>query len=626
VNGYVTLWATLKTPTGRHVERDWDEVFEQFSRRVEFRHDLHPGWSPSVFEDDYRELARVQRVFAMVLDIDEPKEKYGTVGWTLKGAQEAFDDFYGLIHTSKSHSATLHRFRVILPTNRPMSAFEYSGIWRRLDARFPHRLDPQAKDPSRFWYTPGVVGGGPFETTRLTGEPLNVDKILAWPEPEQTTAPAPEWRQVNKGADVEDRARKYIAKMDPGIAGSGGHDSTWRVAVALAQGFELSEEDTFQILKRDYNPRCSPPWSDRELRHKARQAVERSTVTAGYLLSDNRGLPPEAHANWSPNPPQLAAPAEERGVELMREPGDDSEETLVAQPAEGAWQRFGARRVADTMQVVWEEQQRKEPPPSVSTTHAELDRVIGGFRRGFNTVLGATTNWGKTSFTIAVVDEALRAGKRGLIVSCEDVEVVYGRRLASRRSGLNAMKMRDATLSVIEKDRLFEWVNAAEEIPWFLPAIGKSAEWIAAAITALCAEWDYDIVVVDYLQKVHTKAQDRRNEVSRVSDLIGSAIKQGNAAGLLLSQIKRLESGKQPGKHDLKESGDIENAAEHILIGCMGKSTDSYSGKQVEQRYLKVDKNKDGPQFGDPIWMQFEESTASFRNVGQMRQAVQECT
>lgn len=59
--------------------------------------------------------------------------------------------------------------------------------------------------------------------------------------------------------------------MPEAISGSGGHTATWNAARKLAD-FGLDESEIFSLLKSDYNPRCSPPWSDRDLEHKAKDA------------------------------------------------------------------------------------------------------------------------------------------------------------------------------------------------------------------------------------------------------------------------------------------------------------------------------------------------------------------
>ena len=68
-----------------------------------------------------------------------------------------------------------------------------------------------------------------------------------------------------------ERARGYVAKMPPAISGQGGHDATFAVAKAVIHDFALSEAEGWRILL-EYNERCSPPWSEQELRHKMESA------------------------------------------------------------------------------------------------------------------------------------------------------------------------------------------------------------------------------------------------------------------------------------------------------------------------------------------------------------------
>lgn len=71
---------------------------------------------------------------------------------------------------------------------------------------------------------------------------------------------------------MEERASAYVAKMDGAVAGSGGHNQTFYVACVLVHGFRLQDGAALSIL-REYNGRCSPPWSEPDLVHKIRSAA-----------------------------------------------------------------------------------------------------------------------------------------------------------------------------------------------------------------------------------------------------------------------------------------------------------------------------------------------------------------
>jgi hypothetical protein len=71
-----------------------------------------------------------------------------------------------------------------------------------------------------------------------------------------------------------DRARAYVAKIPGAISGASGHDQTFAVACALVK-FGLSPTDAWHLLLK-YNGRCVPPWTERELQHKLKDALQRA--------------------------------------------------------------------------------------------------------------------------------------------------------------------------------------------------------------------------------------------------------------------------------------------------------------------------------------------------------------
>jgi hypothetical protein len=83
-----------------------------------------------------------------------------------------------------------------------------------------------------------------------------------------------------------ERARAYVARMPGAISGSGGHSAAMRVARACATGFGLSEAEIVDVMG-EWSKRCSPPWSQKELLHKAHQAVSKPDPkgnSAGHML------------------------------------------------------------------------------------------------------------------------------------------------------------------------------------------------------------------------------------------------------------------------------------------------------------------------------------------------------
>lgn len=98
-------------------------------------------------------------------------------------------------------------------------------------------------------------------------------------------APAPR-TQPTSVADVV-RARRYLAKAEPAISGSGGHARTFVVACQMVRGFGLSEADAYALLS-EWNQTCVPPWSERDLRRKVHEAAHASAMPDGFLRDAKR--------------------------------------------------------------------------------------------------------------------------------------------------------------------------------------------------------------------------------------------------------------------------------------------------------------------------------------------------
>jgi len=136
-------------------------------------------------------------------------------------------------------------------------------------------------------------------------------KLYAW-ESSPTTAQlavAPEWlleklrppaptptprvtplREFSS-SDIHRRASAYLATIAPAISGAGGHAQTLLAAEHMALGFDLSEEDSFDLLWSKYNPRCVPPWTEKEIRHKVQEASTKGTAVRRGQHLEPRGGP-----------------------------------------------------------------------------------------------------------------------------------------------------------------------------------------------------------------------------------------------------------------------------------------------------------------------------------------------
>lgn len=111
-----------------------------------------------------------------------------------------------------------------------------------------------------------------------------LDALLAeyWPKPTnpiRTVTPTP------KADNVADRAARYLATMPGAVSGCSGHNVTFRAACVLVLGFNLTPGAAYPILV-EWNARCEPPWTEKELRHKL-DSANKQEGQRGELLNQD---------------------------------------------------------------------------------------------------------------------------------------------------------------------------------------------------------------------------------------------------------------------------------------------------------------------------------------------------
>lgn len=86
------------------------------------------------------------------------------------------------------------------------------------------------------------------------------------------------------------RCLAYLSNLPPAVSGSGGHSATLRAACECVR-FGLTDGEAMQALA-EYNRRCQPAWSERELAHKlasARRLAASESGTKGRPAPRPRG-------------------------------------------------------------------------------------------------------------------------------------------------------------------------------------------------------------------------------------------------------------------------------------------------------------------------------------------------
>jgi replicative DNA helicase len=216
---------------------------------------------------------------------------------------------------------------------------------------------------------------------------------------------------------------------------------------------------------------------------------------------------------------------------------------------------------------------------SATTGNAELDRMTGGLLRGWFWLVGANTNVGKSSWAVAVADENLQRGIGVVIVSLEDPESLYGDRLMLRRcyhkalvrgvSPVSADRLRLGKLTPEDHVLMADVAADAERKPIFLDARSLKGERIAREIGDLIDSVEgIEVIIVDYLQEIYSEGAHHsvRDKVSEMCRGIREVVKARDRCLVVTSQVTVEDPDKWPRRHQIRDSRDVVNAAEVVLM------------------------------------------------------------
>jgi hypothetical protein len=87
-------------------------------------------------------------------------------------------------------------------------------------------------------------------------------------------------------AEIQRRAKAYLDKIPGAISGNDGHKDTFKVACILVLGFDLSVDEALPLMQV-WNEKCQPPWDEKDLLHKLKDA-DKKTEERGSRWSMGR--------------------------------------------------------------------------------------------------------------------------------------------------------------------------------------------------------------------------------------------------------------------------------------------------------------------------------------------------
>lgn len=241
-----------------------------------------------------------------------------------------------------------------------------------------------------------------------------------------------------------------------------------------------------------------------------------------------------------------------------------------------------------------------------------LDDVV--FNSGELIILAARPSVGKTAFSLSCMLGMSKKGLKSGMICFEMSGERIARRIVSIKSGIPYSDIRDGvTMNGANYDKYRRAVSELREDKNISLCCGKSMDEITLKyeLTRMVREDNCKVVFIDYVQNVEGKGKTKEivDNVIRICERI---IGDMGISIILLAQINRSGEEEAPKISQLKDSGNLEQAADIVLMmdrkipgRPFGKMV---NGKLIEREYdrfgVKMDmerhcaiiigKNRDG--------------------------------
>lgn len=244
----------------------------------------------------------------------------------------------------------------------------------------------------------------------------------------------------------------------------------------------------------------------------------------------------------------------------------------------------------------WLDEAMQDDRPVIQTGLRAVDDIVEGLELGTTTIIGARPSVGKTAAMVSLALNMTQAGTPVGIVSAEMTARRVGRRLICADTGIGTKEFaREKHTPAVEESK----ARLAGLPLWVDQTPGIHVDRVCGRIRRWKRQHDIQVAFVDYLQLLGGDGDSDYERVTMACRKLQALGKELDIALVALAQVNRnamSRAERKPTMSDLKGSGEIEQAADVILL----LHRESYENDSLEGTFngneaqIIVAKNRDG--------------------------------
>ena len=237
----------------------------------------------------------------------------------------------------------------------------------------------------------------------------------------------------------------------------------------------------------------------------------------------------------------------------------------------------------------------------LDTGFIDLNKKLGGFHKSDLILIAARPGMGKTAFALNLVaNAAIRSKSSVAVFSLEMSKEQLVQRILSSQSNVALNNISKGKIADDEWKKLTDAMTVLSSSHIFIDDTpGIKVSEIRSKCRKLKMEKGLDMIMIDYLQLMEAdgRADNRQQEVSKISRSLKILAKEMNCPVIALSQLSRnTESGKDhmPKLSDLRDSGAIEQDADIVMFIYRDEYYTKMETKKKDLAEIIIAKNRHG--------------------------------
>ena len=249
------------------------------------------------------------------------------------------------------------------------------------------------------------------------------------------------------------------------------------------------------------------------------------------------------------------------------------------------------------MDVIEQRYQSKGAPVGIPTGFRKIDELTTGFQPSEFIVIGARPSIGKTALALTIAMYMATHGVEVGFFSAEMAATSIMVRMLSTTGRVSSQRIRTGLLQASDFSRLMSASSLIQRASMYLDDTPNIKLTTFRSRARRMKRMGVQIIFLDYLTLIRhgDPRMPKHERVGEIVKEIKQLARELNIPIVALSQVRRDAEDKPPTLADLRQSGEIEEDADTVILLHRDRKASTESGEKDLTTYVDIAKQRNGP-------------------------------